>query len=118
MEAGDHPEVDDTDMLYGSEISIYQMLIGCAQWAVILGHFDVQYATNTLARHASMPCEGHRKRALRLFGYLKHYYKAGIHLDCDPLNLSSIKFEDHYWTYIYPDEEEYVSDKIPEAKNI
>ena len=49
MEAGDHPELDDTDMLFGSEISIYQMLVGCAQWAVILGRFDIQFTTNTMA---------------------------------------------------------------------
>ena len=35
MEPGDHPELDETDLLYGAEITRYQMLIGCAQWAVI-----------------------------------------------------------------------------------
>ena len=37
MEAGDHPELDESDFLYGSDISKYQILIGCAQWAVTLG---------------------------------------------------------------------------------
>ena len=30
MDTGDHPEVDDTDMLFGDYITIYQMLIGYA----------------------------------------------------------------------------------------
>ena len=49
LEAGDHPEMDESDLLYGEEITKYQMLCGCAQWAVNLTHFDVQYAVNTLA---------------------------------------------------------------------
>ena len=37
LDAGDHPEMDNTDLLAPSKISIYQMMIGCLQWAVILG---------------------------------------------------------------------------------
>ena len=81
METGDHPEVDDSDLLPPDDIAIYQMLIGSAQWAVTLGRVDIQYATNTLARFASQPREGHLKRALRLFGYLKHQPKAKIYFD-------------------------------------
>jgi len=71
MEVGDHPEQDETDILYGKDVSIYQMLVGSAHWAVGLGRFDIQYATNTLAWYASMPRAGHLKRTLCLFGYLK-----------------------------------------------
>jgi hypothetical protein len=31
LEVGNHPEMDETAILFGEEISIYQMLIGCAQ---------------------------------------------------------------------------------------
>ena len=34
---GDHPEMDETELLVGNEISQYQMLCGSAQWAVTLG---------------------------------------------------------------------------------
>jgi hypothetical protein len=67
MEAGDHPEMDESDFLYGKDIAIYQMLIGSAQWAVRLGRFDIQYATNTLARYGTKPRVGHYERALRVF---------------------------------------------------
>ena len=55
METGDHPEVDESDFLAPQEIPKYQMIVGCAQWAVTLGRFDIQYATNTMARFASEP---------------------------------------------------------------
>ncbi len=38
IDAGDHSEMDDTDLLVPSEIPIYQIMIGCLQWAVTLGH--------------------------------------------------------------------------------
>lgn len=31
MEPGDHPELDESDLLYGADITRYQMLIGFAQ---------------------------------------------------------------------------------------
>ena len=46
--------------------AIYQMLIGCAQWAIALGRFDIQLTTNTLASHACTPSEGHLQRCLSL----------------------------------------------------
>jgi hypothetical protein len=117
MEVGDHPECDETDLLVGSEIAIYQMLIGCAQWAVTLGRMDIQYSTNTLAKFNAMPREGHRKRALRMFGYLKHWNKAKIYLDPRRIDLREVEFTKHDWTDLYPDAEEYVSDKLPKNYN-
>ena len=98
MEVGDHPENDETDFLASGDITIYQMLIGCAQWAITFGRFDIQYATNSLARFASLPREGHKKRAIRIFGYLRHHPKARTIYDPRPLNLEAIKFENHDWT--------------------
>jgi hypothetical protein len=117
MEPGDHPECDETDFLVGTDISLYQMLIGCAQWAVTLGRMDIQYATNTLARYNAKPREGHKKRALHLFGYLKHFQNAKLHLDPNPLDLSGIQFVQNDWKDLYPDAEEYVSDIIPQTFN-
>lgn len=70
MIPGDHRELDETDILSGLGITLYQM---CAQWAVTLGRYDIQYATNTLARFANMPRDGHFQRALRVFRYLKQH---------------------------------------------
>ncbi len=40
-----HPEQDSSPFLEGSEVSKYQMLIGCLNWTVTLGRFDVQYVS-------------------------------------------------------------------------
>ena len=111
MEVGDHPENDETELLASGEITIHQMLIGCAQWAITLGRFDIQYATNSLARFAALPREGHKKRAIIIFGHLRHHPKARTIYDPSPLNLEAIKFEDHDWTDLYPFAEEHIPEK-------
>ena len=116
METGDHPEMDESDLLLATEIPIYQMLLGCAQWAVTLGRFDIQYATNTLARFNTMPRQGHLQRCLRIFGYLKHNNKARIVFDPSNPNLDAMSFQDHDWTDIYPFAEEYISNNLPTPK--
>ena len=102
METGDHPEMDETDLLIGSDIPIYQMLLGCAQWAVTLGRFDIQYATNTMARFGSMPRQGHMQRCLRIFGYLKHNYKGRIVFNPTSPYLDSMTFQTNDWTDYIP----------------
>ena len=61
IEYVDHPELDETNILDNQQIPVYQMLIGCAQWAITLGHFDIQYATMILSRYSIQPREGHLK---------------------------------------------------------
>jgi hypothetical protein len=45
LEKGDHPEVDISDKLDEEGIKKYQTMIGCLQWAISLGQFDIQTAT-------------------------------------------------------------------------
>ena len=44
MLAGDHPELEDTQLLNADEHSIYRMIIGCAQRAITLGRLDIMIA--------------------------------------------------------------------------
>ena len=44
LDAGEHPEMDDTDLVVSSEISIYKMMIECLQWAVELNRYNNQFA--------------------------------------------------------------------------
>lgn len=92
------------------------MLIGSAQWAVTLGRYDIQYATNTLARYASMPRKGHYERALRMFGYLKHYNKAKLTLNPAEMNYNKMKFEEHDWSDLYPDATEHMPEIKPKTR--
>jgi hypothetical protein len=48
LEKGDHPEKDQTEVLDNNAIKQYQTMIGCLQWAVSLGQFDIQTATMTM----------------------------------------------------------------------
>ncbi len=61
------PELEDYPLPQGSEIAKYQMLIGCWNWTVTFGHFDVHSATTTLARYASYLTKSHMREELRLF---------------------------------------------------
>ena len=47
MATSDHPETDDSALLNHDDHSKYRMLIGCAQWAIILGRLDIMYAVQT-----------------------------------------------------------------------
>ena len=106
LDEDDHPEMDDTDPLAGDMIQKYQMLVGCAQWAVTLGRFDVQYATNTLARYGANPKEGHFRRMLHLFGYLKSHNRARIKMDPADPDYSGFTFIENDWSGLYAGYEE------------
>jgi len=108
--------MDESDFLYGKDIAIYQMLIGSAQWAVRLGRFDIQYATNTLARYGTKPRVGHYERALRIFGYLKHNTKARILFNAADFDLDCVEFEKHDWTDLYPGAKEAMPEDMPKPK--
>jgi hypothetical protein len=45
----DHPEIDASEELDVDGIKRYQIMIGCLQWAVSLGRFDIQTATMTMS---------------------------------------------------------------------
>jgi hypothetical protein len=81
MASDDHPETDDSGLLNYDDHSRYRMLIGCGQWAITLGRFDVMYAVQTMARFSAAPKQEHLRRMLRVFGYLKNHSKLGILID-------------------------------------
>jgi hypothetical protein len=86
MVTNDHSGRDENYLLVEPEhIKIYQMLVGCAQWAVTICRFDIQqHATNTLARFLTCPRIGHLMRIVRVFGHLKHHMKHRIEFNNDP----------------------------------
>ena len=82
-------------------------MIGCANWIIILGRFDIAYSVNLLSRFSQAPREGHLDALKRVFGYLKKYSKG--HIIINP------KYPDHQqfniekydqWREFYPDAEE------------
>lgn len=114
---GYHPESDETDLLVGEDTCLYQMSVGCGQWAVTIGRFDVQFVVCTMARFASMR-EGHMKRMFGTFGYLKHHTKARIKYDVEEPNLDGLNFVEHNWSEQHPDATGEVLDEMPEPMTL
>ena len=70
MATNDHPEMDDSGLLNADEHLRFHMLIGCGQWAIILGQFDVLFAVQTMASFSHAPKQEHLQRMMRLFAWL------------------------------------------------
>ena len=76
-----HPGLNDTPLVPPEKISLYQSLLGSANWSIILGRFDINYAINTLSRYLMAPDEGNIKAVCRVFGYLSYKHKGKILID-------------------------------------
>ena len=113
MDTGDHPEVDDTDMLFGTGITMYQMLIDCDKWEITLGRYDVQYANNNLARFGAAPREGHMKRAIRKFGYFRYNYRGMNMFDIEDPDTRKVDFNNNDCIDLYPDTDEAITLNLP-----
>jgi hypothetical protein len=79
-----HPELDDSRLLNHDEVKQFQHIIGVAQWLVVAGRFDINYAVSSLSRFASAPREGHLYLARKLFGYLRKYPNKGYTINPAP----------------------------------
>jgi hypothetical protein len=118
MHEGAHPESDTSDFLSSEMATQYRAVIGSLNWVVILGRFDVMYATNTLARFAMAPRLGHLESAKRVLGYLKKYPDHRILLNPNKIGLTAAveKFTEYdSWREFYPEAREEIPDGIPEA---
>ena len=49
LKKGDHPELDDTELLDQEGIQQYQSLIGMLQWSISLGRLDIATAVMTMS---------------------------------------------------------------------
>ena len=87
MDLDYHPELDESTLLHGDEISVFRMFIGCAQWAITLGRRDIFYVTTMLSRYNMAPRTGFTAAMKKLFGYLKAHVKGKITFDKRPLDV-------------------------------
>ena len=69
-EKGDHPDLDNTELLDPSGGQKFQSLIGYIQWSVSIGILDVATADMSLSGYCLIPRAGHMERAKRVIGYL------------------------------------------------
>ena len=107
-----HPEIDNTNILDPERHSHFRSLVGCANWLVILGRFDIAYAANTFSRFSNEPRIGHLKGMIRVFGYLKRYDKGKIIIDPNYPNHELYESENYdNWKEFYPEAEEMLPDE-------
>ena len=112
-----HPELDDTPLLDAVQHSKFRSLVGCANWLITLGRFDIAYAVNSYSRFSMQPREGHLKGMIRVFGYIKKYNKGKIMIDPNyPPHASFDCPEYDQWREFYPDAEEILPDNMPSVK--
>jgi len=55
LEKNDHPELGNSTLVSPAEIVLFQFQIGCFQWCVTLGRFDIATAVMTLSRYQVAP---------------------------------------------------------------
>jgi hypothetical protein len=81
MASNYHAELDETPLCEPSEILKYRSLIGCANWYITLGRFNINYAITTLACYQMAPRKGHFEVMKQVWGYLQKYIKGSILID-------------------------------------
>lgn len=101
-----HPELDETPLLDDGQASVCRTIMGSAQWAVTLGHFDIHCATGALSRCNTAPREGHLKAAKQIFGCLYKFCNGKLLIDpndnCLPRSDCPLNY-DESWREFYPD---------------
>ena len=59
LEKGDHPELDDSELLDATGTQHYFSLIGMLQWAISIGCLDISTAVMTMSSFCAAPHRGH-----------------------------------------------------------
>ena len=101
LDPDDSPELDTSEFLDENDIKIYQSLIGCVQWAITLGRFDIAVCVMTLSRFRIEPRIGHMERLKRIYGYLRKFSDAAIRFRTNIPNNEEIfgEMPDHEWMH-------------------
>ena len=115
LEKGDHPELDTSELLDSKGIQQYQSLIGSMQWAVLLGHLDINTAVMTLSGFCVAPRQGHLDRVKRVYGYLSKMRNAVIRVRTQEPDYSNLPEQEFDWAYsVYGNVREEIPSDTPE----
>ena len=115
LEKGDHPELDNSQLLDEDGIAKYQSLIGSLQWSISLGRFDVQTAVMSMSSFRAAPRIGHLERVKRIYGYTAKMKHATIRVRTEEPDFSALPSEPYKWDYsVYGDVKEEIPNDTPE----
>jgi hypothetical protein len=114
---GYHPEVDDSPLCTEDVSAEYRSIIGFCVWIIVLGRFDIAYATSDMSRFNMLPREGHRKAVKRIFSYLETFSKGRVMIDTSYTDHSIYPIEDHSnWMEFYLNTSEEIPKDLPPEK--
>jgi hypothetical protein len=115
MSEGYHPEVDDSALCTEDDSAKYRSIIGCCIWIIILGRFDIAYATSAMSRINMLLREEHLKAVKRILSYLKTFPKGRVIIDTSYPDHSVYPVEDHS-NWMDPDAIEEIPKDLPPEK--
>jgi len=108
LTAGDHPELDTSELLNEDDQKTHQSLIGAPQWVT---------AVMTLLRYRAMPRQGHLDRVKRIHWHLSKMRHATIKIRTDAPDCSDIPVKLCDWEHsCCADAKEEIPLDAPEAK--
>ena len=117
LTAGDHPELDTSELLNEDDQKVHQSLIGALQWVIQIGRFNIQTAVMTLSNYRAMPRQGHLDRVKRIHGYLSKMHHATIKIRTGAPDYSNIPVKLYDWEYsCYADAREEIPLDAPKLK--
>jgi len=96
LTAGDHPELDASELLNEDNQKTHQSSIGAPYWVIQIGRFDIQTAVMTLSRFRAVPRQGHLDCVKRIHGCLSKMCHAAIKIRTAP-DHSNIPVKLHDW---------------------
>jgi hypothetical protein len=96
---GDHPELDDSELLDIEKTQIYQSLIGALTWVVQIGRFEITTAVMTLSRFRAVPRTGHLERVQRMYGYLYKWRHGVIRIRTEEPDYSDLPVKEYDWEH-------------------
>ena len=106
LEQGDHPELDDSELLDEQGTQLYQSLIGSLQWVISLGRWDIGCAVMTMSSFRVAPRRGHLERLKRICGYLLKMKHFGICFRTYEPDFSDVEETIQDWQSVYGDVKE------------
>lgn len=115
LERGNHPELDQSELLGPEDIQKYQSLIGAMQWAISLGCIDITMAVMTMSSFRAAPHQGHLDQVKRIYSYLAKMKHAIIRIRVDEPDLSGLPTQEFDWAKsIYGNVREEIPGDAPE----
>ena len=107
-----------TPELKANGLQYYQELIRVLRWAVEIGRLYILLEVSLMSAHLALPRQGHLKKVIHIFGYIKSHKKNRLMFDSDDSHISDKRFKYYDWFEFYKDAEEAIPSDMTEARGL